>query len=357
MMRVFRLLAPETAHDLALSALSLLGSATPSPDPPRLRISFLEQELANPIGLAAGLDKDAVAIAGLARLGFGAIEVGSVTPRPQAGNPRPRLFRLVEDQALVNRMGFNSAGHDAVLRRLTRYRTRMGSKGPMIGVNLGANRDSADRAGDYAEGIRRFSTLADYLVVNISSPNTPGLRGLQAAAPLRALLDRLAEARAAASRRLPLILKLAPDLAVEDCAAIVEIALAFAVDGLAIGNTTLARPSDLRSRHRSESGGLSGRPLFDRSTALLAEFGRVARGRLTLVGVGGVANGRDAYAKIRAGASLVQLYTALIYEGPGLIGRIKSELDRLLAEDRLTCVADAVGVGLAIPSTPRLAAY
>ncbi len=357
MMRLSRLLPPEMAHSLALRALSLLGPGTQPADPERLHATIWGRELANPIGLAAGLDKDAVAIAGFARLGFGAVEVGSVTPRPQAGNPRPRLFRLVEDRAVINRMGFNSAGHEAVLRRLMRYRARAGSAGPLIGVNLGTNRDSTDAAGDYAVGIRRFSDLADYLVVNISSPNTPGVRGLQAPASLRALLNRLTEARAASQRRPPLLLKLAPDLTAEDCAAIAEIALAVAIDGLVIGNTTLARPRDLRGRHRGESGGLSGRPLLGRSTALIAEFARLAQGRLTLVGVGGVASGRDAYAKIRAGASLVQLYTALIYDGPGLIGRIKSDLDRLLMQDGWARVSDAVGVELIAPSTGRAAAY
>jgi dihydroorotate dehydrogenase len=357
MMRLTGLIAPETAHALALRALAILPFGGASPDPPRLRTVFLGRALSNPVGLAAGLDKDAVALDGLARLGFGAIEIGSVTPRPQPGNPRPRLFRLTEDRAVINRMGFNSAGHEVVVRRLGRYRARRGGEGPMIGVNLGKNRDSEDAAGDYAAGIRRFSDLADYLVVNVSSPNTPGLRGLQAAGPLRALLDRVGEARGQAAARPPLLVKVAPDLAPEERQAVAELALEAAVDGLVIGNTTLARPPGLLSRHRAEAGGLSGRPLAELSTAVLADFAKLTGGRLTLVGVGGVGSGADAFAKIRAGASLVQLYTALVYEGPGLVGCIKSDLALRLAGDGWASVAEAVGSGPTAPSTKEAAAY
>jgi dihydroorotate dehydrogenase len=357
MMRLLRLFPAETAHDLAVGALSLLPAGSPRSDPQVLHTTLCGRDLRNPIGLAAGLDKDGRAIAGLARLGFGAIEIGSVTPRPQAGNPRPRLFRLPENGAVINRMGFNSAGHEAVLRRLARYRERSGRNGPLIGVNLGKNRDSTDAAADYALGIARFAGLADYLVVNISSPNTPGLRGLQAAEPLRALLERLAEARAAAEARPPLFLKLAPDLDRQERAAIAEIALASAVEGLVIGNTTLARPPELRGRHRAEAGGLSGKPLFAPSTAVLADFARLTAGRLALIGTGGVFSGAEAYAKLRAGASLVQIYTALIYEGPGLLRRIKSELARRLAEDGVTSVAEAVGRAREVSSTAAAAPY
>ena len=358
MMRLMRLFPAETAHNLALGALSLVP---PGPGPAReaepLRTEFCGRNLPNPIGLAAGLDKDGRAIAGFARLGFGAVEIGSVTPRPQPGNPRPRLFRLPEDRAVINRMGFNSAGHDRVLRRLARYRDRAGRDGPIIGVNLGKNRDSTDAAGDYALGIVRFAELADYLVVNISSPNTPGLRRLQAAEPLRALLDRLAEARSGARAHPPLFLKIAPDLEPDERGAIAEIARASAVEGLVVGNTTLARPPELRGRHRAEAGGLSGRPLFARSTAVLADFARLTEGRLTLIGTGGVAGGADAYAKLRAGASLVQVYTALIYEGPTLVRRIKAELARLLAADGFASVAEAVGRVGEVPSTAATAPY
>ena len=357
MMRLARLLPPEAAHAVALRALALLGPAEAPADPERLRTALWGRRLSNPIGLAAGLDKDALALAGFARLGFAAIEIGSVTPRPQPGNPRPRLFRLAEDQAVINRMGFNSAGHEAVLRRLTAYRARAGREGPLIGVNLGKNRDSEDAAADYQAGIRSFSDLADYLVVNISSPNTPGLRGLQAAAPLRALLARLAEARDWAPARPPLLVKVAPDLAPEERAAIAEIALETAIDGLVVGNTTVSRPSGLRSRHRTQAGGLSGRPLFDLATEVLGDFARLTGGRMTLVGTGGVASGADAYAKIRAGASLVQLYTALIYQGPGLVRRIKAELSARLERDGWASAADAVGSALKRPSTREAAAY
>ena len=357
MMRLARLLPPETAHRLALSALSLIGPGGPPADAPHLRTTLWRRTLSNPLGLAAGLDKDGVALAGFARLGFGAIEIGSVTPRPQPGNPRPRLFRLAEDRAVINRMGFNSAGHEAVLRRLDRYRAQAGRGGPLVGVNLGKNRESEDAAADYAAGILRFSDLADYLVVNISSPNTPGLRGLQAAQPLRGLLARLSEARGQAAARPPLLLKVAPDLEAEERAAIAEIGIEAAIDGLIVGNTTVSRPAGLRSRRRAETGGLSGRPLFDLSTAVLADFARLTRGRLVLVGAGGVASGADAYAKVRAGASLVQLYTALIYEGPGLVRRVKAELAELLQRDGFASVAEAVGSGLTALSTREAAAY
>jgi dihydroorotate dehydrogenase len=354
MMWLARLLPPETAHNLALRGLALVGNGSrPQSNAQQLQQQLWGRSLTNPIGVAAGLDKDGIAIAGLARLGFGAVEIGSVTPRPQPGNPQPRLFRLEEDGAVVNRMGFNSAGHEAVFRRLNQYRHRAGNAGPLIGVNLGKNRDSEDPGADYAAGIARFSGLADYLVINISSPNTPGLRSLQAAQPLRALLDRLAEVRGRIGSRPPLLLKLAPDLLPDERAVAAEIAIAFAVDGLILGNTTLSRPPELRSRHRNEAGGLSGRPLFALSTSVLADFARLTQGCLTLVGVGGVASGADAYAKIRAGASLVQLYTALIYQGPGLVHRVKAELTQLLARDGCSCVTAAIGSGLKASSTAR----
>jgi dihydroorotate dehydrogenase len=352
-----RLLPPETAHDVALYGLAWVPQLRGSKkDEPPLRQQLWGRSVSNPIGLAAGLDKDAVAVAGLARLGFGVVEIGSVTPRPQPGNPKPRLFRLAEDQAVINRMGFNSAGHEVVFRRLDRYRAKTGNTGPLIGVNLGKNRESEDPAVDYAAGVVRFSGVADYLVVNISSPNTPGLRSLQSAEPLRLLLDRLAEARGRAGLRPPLLLKLAPDLSGEERAIIAETAIAYAVDGLVVSNTTITRPPELHSRHRTQSGGLSGRPLFALSTGVLADFARLTQGRLTLIGVGGVASGADAYAKIRAGASLVQLYTALIYDGPGLVRRIKAELAALLARDGYGSVTAAIASGLTAASTARVRA-
>jgi dihydroorotate dehydrogenase len=299
-------------------------------------------EFPNPIGLSAGFDKDAEAYAALLRLGFGFVEVGSITPQPQAGNPKPRVFRLPEDGAVINRLGFNSAGLAAAV---TNLRPRRSERVGIVGINLGKNRDSADAAADYAAGTTALAPLADYLVINVSSPNTPGLRALQGSAALRELLARVQAARRAAvpDRPPPLLLKIAPDLAAAEARDVAEVALAGGIDGLIVGNTTIARPPDLRSRHAKESGGLSGRPLFALSTELLRQFDRLTEGRLPLIGVGGIASGADAYAKIRAGASLVQLYTALIYHGPGLVGRIKRDLAACLRADGFATVAAAVG--------------
>ncbi|HJM49260.1 MAG TPA: quinone-dependent dihydroorotate dehydrogenase [Alphaproteobacteria bacterium] len=335
---LLRRLDAETAHRLSIKALGTGLWRAPAFDSPRLACRLLGLDFANPIGMAAGYDKDAEVPDALLGLGFGFAEVGSVTPRPQAGNPRPRLFRLLEDRAVINRMGFNNRGLEHLARRLE-ARPRPQRQG-IVGVNLGANGDSDDRVGDYVSGLKRLQGLADYLVVNVSSPNTPGLRDLQAGEALAELLDRLLAARTTA---VPLFLKVSPDLAEGEAEAISEVVLARAVDGLVISNTTLARQG-LRSRHCHEAGGLSGAPLFEPSTALLARFYRLTGGRLALIGVGGVANGRHAYAKIRAGASLVQLYTALVYQGPGLIGRLKCELAALLEADGFAHVGEAVGL-------------
>lgn len=339
---LFRLSA-ETASALALHVLrSRLGrfvfGGAPATDSPILRQRLWGREFPNPLGLAAGCDKDAVAPDAMLGLGFGFVEIGTVTPRPQPGNPKPRLFRLDEDLAAINRLGFNSGGLDMVTRRLAR-RARRG----IVGVNLGVNRDSRDAVQDYRKGIRRAAPFADYLVVNVSSPNTPGLRDLQARSTLESLLRQLIGVRKGAAGAPPLLLKIAPDLTAEECTDIAGVALATGIDGLIISNTTTARPPDLRSRHASEAGGLSGHPLFAASTALLADVYRLTQGKLPLIGVGGVASAADAYAKIRAGASLVQLYTALVFEGPALIGRIKAGLAQLLARDGFRSVRDAVG--------------
>lgn len=309
-----------------------------------LRTRVWDLDFANPLGLAAGFDKDAEVADVLLRSGFGFVEVGSVTPRPQPGNPKPRLFRLAEDRALINRLGFNSAGLARVEANLRRRRAAA-PKGGVIGVNLGRNKDSADAGADYLAGLRALAPLADYLVINVSSPNTPGLRALQGRdqleallAPLRAALDEMG-----GGRRPPLVLKIAPDLTAEDRADIAEVAMAQGLDGLIVSNTTIERPAGLRSRFRGEAGGLSGAPLFGPSTALLAEMYRLTGGRLPLVGVGGVASGVEAYAKIRAGAALVQLYTGLVYQGPGLPRRILAELAELLRRDGFASVAEAVG--------------
>lgn len=343
--RFLRLLPPEPAHAAAL-ALARLTPPLPLRDRPRLATRLAGLALPHPVGLAAGFDKNAEAFAGLLRLGFAFVEVGTVTPRPQPGNPPPRLFRLVEDRALVNRMGFNNEGLEVVAARLARRDRRRG----IVGANIGVNRDSTAPIADYLAGIERLGPLADYLVVNVSSPNTPGLREWQRPERLGTLLAALRRARdglAATGIKPPLFLKIAPDLEEKDAAAIVELALEAGLDGLVVANTTTARPASLRSKHRDEPGGLSGAPLFEPSTALLRKVAARARGRLALVGVGGIDSAERAYAKIRAGASAVQLYTGLVYEGPGLLRRILDGLERLLDRDRLDRLADAVGRDLA----------
>ena len=336
---LLRALPPESAHRLTLAALAKgLGLRGAAPDPPILGQRVWGRNFPNPIGIAAGFDKDALVPAALLRLGFGFVEVGTVTPLPQPGNPKPRVFRLGDDGALINRLGFNSGGLDRVVARLEARRD-LG----ILGVNIGRNRDSADAVADYAEGVRRTAVHADYLVVNVSSPNTPGLRDLQARGVLEGLLRQLLAARSEAGGSVPLLVKIAPDLSREECADIALVALATGIDGIVVANTTVARPPGLKSRAAGETGGLSGRPLFAPSTALLGEMYRLTEGRLPLVGVGGVASAADAYAKIRAGAALVQLYTALVFAGPALLGQIKTGLAELLRRDGFASVGDAVG--------------
>jgi dihydroorotate dehydrogenase len=338
-------LPAERAHALALRATGsgldrvLLGRQEPAS--PVLAQSLWGLDFPNPVGLAAGFDKNGHIAEAVRRWGFGFVEVGTVTPRPQRGNPRPRLFRLAADEAIVNRMGFNSEGVDRVVRRLSRTPRR-----GILGLNLGANRDSADPTADYAAGIRAAAGLADYLVVNVSSPNTPGLRDLQRRAALEALLSRLVAARDASRHKTPLLLKIAPDLVPAERRDIALVACAAGIDGLVVANTAVARPAGLASRNAAQRGGLSGRPLFAASTALLAEMYRLTEGRLPLIGVGGVAGAGDAYAKIRAGASLVQLYTALVFCGPALVARIVRDLALLVAADGLASVGDAVGAAI-----------
>jgi dihydroorotate dehydrogenase len=340
--RLFHLLPPETAHRLAIRALPWLP-ARHVPLLPRLKVRLAGLDLPHPVGLAAGFDKNGEAYDALLRQGFGFVEVGTVTPRPQPGNPRPRLFRLTEDRAIVNRMGFNNEGAEALARRLLGRDPAHG----VVGVNIGMNKDAADPLADFVHGLETFHPLADYLTVNVSSPNTPGLRALQKREALDALLAGLVAARArlgtAGAQAKPLFLKIAPDLEPEDEASIAELVVRHRVDALIVGNTTLDRPASLRSRFKAEAGGLSGRPLFARSTRLLARMAVRLGGRVPLIGVGGVATGADAYAKIRAGASAVQLYTALIYQGPGLVARILRELDAFLARDGFAHLHEAVG--------------
>ncbi|MDD9877745.1 MAG: quinone-dependent dihydroorotate dehydrogenase [Magnetovibrio sp.] len=339
---IFRL-DPERAHGLSLRALKAgwAGRHDGGADP-RLRQDIWGRRFANPVGMAAGFDKDAEVPLDVLALGFGFTEVGSVTPRPQAGNPKPRLFRLAEDRAVINRMGFNNAGMETVGRRLAALPEERA--GP-IGVNLGKNKDSDDAAADYVAGIAALGPYADYLVVNVSSPNTPGLRALQGREPLADLLRQALAARDALDRAAPppLLLKVAPDLTGDDKRDIAEVALAEGVDGLIATNTTIDRPADLRSSAAGEAGGLSGAPLRDPAGKVLADLYRLTEGRLPIIGVGGIQSGADAYARIRAGASLVQLYTALVYAGPGLAARINSELSGLLEGDGFERVADAVG--------------
>jgi dihydroorotate dehydrogenase len=334
-----RLLDPETAHRLTLWGLARgLAPAAPCDDDPVLACAVWGLSLRNPLGLAAGFDKDARVIAAMLDLGFGFVEIGSVTPRAQAGNPRPRVFRLPEDGAVINRLGFNNAGMEVARGRLDDFRH---SRHGVVGVNIGKNKDTADAAADYVLGVAALGPLADYLVVNVSSPNTPGLRALQGRAELEALLGRVTAALPDPAP--PVLLKIAPDLTEEDKADIAAVCLAQGVGGIIATNTTIARPEGLKGAARGEAGGLSGRPLFEPATAVLSDLYRLTEGKLPLIGVGGVASGADAYRKIRAGASLVQLYTALIYHGPQLVSRINTELARLLREDGFDSVAAAVG--------------
>ncbi|MEK9722923.1 MAG: quinone-dependent dihydroorotate dehydrogenase [Rhodospirillaceae bacterium] len=341
---VFRL-DPERAHDLSLRALEtgIVSGPGPVADP------ALEQRLfgltfANPVGLAAGYDKDARVPMQTLGLGFGFTEIGSVTPEPQPGNPKPRLFRLSRDAAAINRYGFNSQGMAAAAWRLAALPPRGQRPGP-IGVNLGKNKTSADAAADYVAGVRALGPYADYLVVNVSSPNTPGLRALQDRGELQALLGAVKAALADLQAPPPLLLKVAPDLTDDDKRDIAAVALEVRLDGLIATNTTIERPTTLADPQAAETGGLSGRPLFELSTRVLADLYRLTEGRIPLVGAGGVASADDAYKKIRAGASLVQLYTALVYEGPGLAARVVRGLARRLADDGFSRVSEAIGAG------------
>jgi dihydroorotate dehydrogenase len=332
-------LDPERAHRLTIAALKAaprLAAAKPG----KLAVDVAGLPFPNPVGLAAGFDKNAEAPDGALGLGFGFVEVGSITPLPQAGNPRPRLFRLPEDRAVINRMGFNNDGAQAAVARLER---RKGAPG-IVGINLGANKDSADRIFDYATMARAMAPLASYLAVNVSSPNTPGLRGLQDAGALRELLAAVIEARAekCGSKGPPIFLKVAPDLEPADIAAIARIAVEMQLGALIVGNTTVTRPA-LRSRHAGEAGGLSGAPLRPLALARLRDFRSATGGEVPLIGVGGIASAEDAWQRIRAGASLVQLYSALVFEGPGLVRRILRGLETLMRRDGFASIAEAVG--------------
>jgi dihydroorotate dehydrogenase len=330
-----RKLDPETAHGWAIAALKTVPLPRPPADDPILQTTIAGLTLSNPVGLAAGLDKNAEALRGLSRLGFGFLECGSVTPVAQSGNPRPRLFRLSEDRAIINRMGFNNHGLEA-------FAAGLGDrpKGVVVGGNLGANKDTEDKAADYVAGLQRLDGLADYFTVNISSPNTPGLRALQGREALDDLLGRVAEARGPA----PVFLKIAPDLTAAEIGMIVEAALAHRIDALIVSNTTLERPG-LTAPEAGESGGLSGEPLKPFAARALQAAAGAATGRLPLIGVGGIASEADAWSRIRAGASAIQLYSALIYEGPGLVGRIKRDLAARLRAEGFSSVSHAANAG------------
>jgi dihydroorotate dehydrogenase len=346
---LLRQLPAETAHRATLKLAAAVGPLIPASasDDARLGVTAFGLDFPNPVGLAAGFDKNAEVPDAMARFGFGFVECGTVTPRPQEGNPRPRLFRLSEDGAVINRMGFNNGGGAEAADNLKRRR----GKG-IVGINIGANKDSMDRIADYARGFATLAPWCDYVTVNVSSPNTPGLRGLQNREELTRLLDTVIGARANLSDGAPLtrgghkpiLLKIAPDLDAHAMDEIADVVRASGIEGLIVSNTTIARPL-LKSPHAGETGGLSGKPLLAPSTLVLAQMHQRLGGAVTLIGVGGITSGEDAYAKIRAGASLVQLYTALAFHGPGLVGRIKRELLACLARDGFAKLRDAVGTG------------
>jgi dihydroorotate dehydrogenase len=338
---------PEDAHRLALQGLRLLPPTRPRPGDQKLTVRAFGLNFPNPIGMAAGFDKNAEVSDALLRLGFGFVEIGTVTPKPQTGNSRPRIFRLERDEAVVNRLGFNNDGAEAVLRRLA-GRAHLGG---IVGVNVGANKDSADRTADYVNLIETFAPVASYFTVNVSSPNTPGLRNLQQAEALDDLLARVIDARERVRQNAgdsPVLLKIAPDLSLTELDDVVHIARSRRVDGMIVTNTTLARPSTLREQHRAKQlGGMSGRPLFRLSTRMVAETYVRAEGAFPLIGVGGIDSGGAALTKIRAGASLIQLYSALIYKGIGLVDDIKNDLSSTLLRTGRDSLSEIVGADAA----------
>jgi len=344
---LLRWLDPEDAHRLAIQGLRLLPPIRPKADDPKLAVRAFGLNFPNPVGMAAGFDKNAEVPDALLRLGFGFVEIGSVTPRPQGGNPRPRLFRLERDEAIINRMGFNNDGADTVLRRLAARANHAG----IVGVNVGANKDSDDRTADYVKLIETFAPVASYFTVNVSSPNTPGLRNLQQSAALDDLLARVIDARERVRRNAgdsPVLLKIAPDLSLAELDDVVHVARSRRVDGMIVANTTLARPATLREGNRAkEQGGLSGRPLFRLSTRMVAETYVRVEGAFPLVGVGGIDSGGAALTKIRAGASLIQLYSSLVYKGLGLVDDIKRDLASTLLRTGRDSLSEIVGADAA----------
>ncbi len=342
-MMVLRSFDPEKSHKLSIAALR--AGLAPLPGPvtsARLKTTFAGMELPNPVGLAAGYDKNAEAIPQLSRAGFGFLELGAATPRPQPGNPKPRLFRLTEDQAVINRFGFNNDGMEVIANRLARCRHSNRKVEIPVGLNLGANKDSEDRAADFAKVLAHCGNFIDFATVNVSSPNTEKLRDLQGPEALEALLAGVLDARKGLKQAVPVLLKIAPDLDTTELSEIAEVARKSGIDGVVATNTTLSRDG-LKSAEKSEAGGLSGRPLFEKSTRVLAILSRELGEDVPLIGVGGIASPLDAYTKIRAGASLVQLYSAMVYQGLSLAPRIARGLDDLLAKDGFETVSEAVG--------------
>jgi len=334
---ILRSFSPESAHHLALLALRLgLVPNDCEPDDPILQVSLLGQTFSNPLGMAAGFDKNAHVVRRLHKLGFGFVEAGTVTPKAQSGNPKPRMFRLKEDKAVINRLGFNNQGADAVAARLQKLRQK--SLPGILGINIGKNKTSSSVLQDYVTCAKKLSAFADYVVINVSSPNTPGLRALQNVATLKELIE---QTRAVCST--PLLVKIAPDLIDNDLQDIAALALQLNLAGLVVTNTTITRPPSLKSASKNELGGLSGAPLFELSTRILRNMYQLTQGRIPLIGVGGITNGADAYAKIRSGASLVQLYTAMIYQGPAIIAQIKRDLIERLKADGFRSIQAAVG--------------
>jgi dihydroorotate dehydrogenase len=342
--RLLHLLPPETAHEATLLALqSGLVPTVLDPDDPALHTRLWGLNFPNPIGLAAGFDKNAAAVIPLLKLGFGFVEAGTVTPRPQGGNPKPRLFRLPSHKAVINRLGFNNQGLDAYVQRLRAIEKDPARHKGVVGANVGRNKNSADGNADYVTGVKAVSPLADYVVINISSPNTPGLRGLQNKSELSVLLSAVQQARAGFSKKPPLLVKIAPDLDDQALSDIAEVVLGADVDGLIISNTTILRPASIPADLAIEVGGLSGPPVFEMSNEVLRKMYRLTGGKLPLIGVGGISSAEDAYKKIRLGASLVQLYTGLVYGGPQLLFDIRAGLAALLRRDGFKSVHEAVG--------------
>ena len=339
-------LPPEIAHRLTIHSLHLLGGffSSPQPDDYLLSVNMMGHKFSNPFGLAAGFDKNAEIVPTILNFGFGFTEIGTVTPLPQSGNPKPRIFRLSQDEAIINRLGFNSHGQEVVYNRLIRNKPS-----GIVGINIGANKDSENHIDDYQKGAEKFANIADYLVINVSSPNTAQLRGLQKGKSLITIIENVTKS----APNTPILLKISPDLEEKTKYEIAEIASHYALAGLIIANTTVERTNISTVHTPYEEGGLSGKPLMKRSTQMLADMYKIMRGKIPLIGVGGITNAQDAYQKIRSGATLIQLYSALIYQGPFLIYNLKNNLVKLLRRDGFTSIADAIGIDVDI-STPTL---